>query len=281
MKKSIKMLSGLVAFTLIGTILWFANGFLGNPISRAIANNSARKYIETNYPNMKLEVSEVSYSFKDGNYHAYIKSPTSKDTHFSVNISPLGKVGYDSYEDEVVKKYNTYTRISELYNSKVKDAFESEDCPYKSDINFGELKEKSLNDSSDEYEEFGPKYGLDISKLELDKDYNIEQLGKMYGHIVLYIQIEDVNIKKASEILLDIKDILDNKNISFYAIDFTIEKSLEEGEKSNNKNKSISMQQFLYNDIYEDGLENRVEEACDNLEKYYKKQDKIKENEVK
>lgn len=276
MKKSVKILSGVVAFTLIGVILWFANGFLGNPISKAIVNNSARKYIEENYPNMNLEVSEISYSFKDGNYNAYIKSNTSTDTYFSVTFSPLGKIGYDSYENDVANKYNTYTRINGLYDSKVRTVFEGKDFPYKSEINFGELREQILQDTNDKYGQFEPKYGLDVSELELDKNYNINELGKKYGHIVLYIQETDINIKRSSEILLDVKNILDNKNISFYAIDLTIEKPLEEEEKTNGDNNSINIQHFLYSDIYEKGLEKRIKKAYDNLQEYYKEQDKIK-----
>ena len=43
MKKSVKILAGITAFILIGGILWFANGLLGNPISKALANNTAKK----------------------------------------------------------------------------------------------------------------------------------------------------------------------------------------------------------------------------------------------
>ena len=123
MKKSLKILSGVVAFVLIGGIFWLANGLLGNPISKAIANNTAKKYIEENYSDMNFEVSEVFYSFKDGNYHVDVKSPTSKDTYFSISISPLGKIGYDSYEYDVVKRFNTYRRLDELYRNKIKNVY--------------------------------------------------------------------------------------------------------------------------------------------------------------
>ena len=53
MRKSIKILAGSIAFLLIIGILYFANGFLGNPISKMMANNTSRKYIEKNYPDME------------------------------------------------------------------------------------------------------------------------------------------------------------------------------------------------------------------------------------
>lgn len=280
MKKSVKILAGLTAFVLIGGILWFANGLLGNPISKAIANNTAKKYIEENYYDMNLEVSDAFYSFKSGSYYVDVKSPTSKDTYFSISISSLGKIEYDSYEDNVIKKFNTYIRLNELYDKKIQSVFDNNEFPYKSDISYGELREMPSKDSDSEYTEFGPAYGLNLSELELDKDYNINKIGKKSGHIVFYAQDEDISIKRASEILLDIKNILDEKNVSFHAIDFTLEKP-REGEQVNPEDKSISIEQFLYSDIYENGIENRMKKAIDNLQKHYEEQDKIKEKEMK
>ena len=63
MKKSVKVLAGVTAFLLIIGILWFANGLLGNPISKTIANNTAKEYVAENYSNMKLNVSDAYYNF--------------------------------------------------------------------------------------------------------------------------------------------------------------------------------------------------------------------------
>ena len=276
MKKSVKILAAVTAFILIGGILWFASGLLGNPISKELANNTAKKYIDKNYSHMDLNISKIYYNFKDGSYHAYVKSPTSKDTHFTISISHLGKIQYDSYEDNVTNKNNTYKRINDEYDEKVKKVFEDKSCPYKSDICFGELKEITSKELDDEYTDFGVKYGIDKSKLELDKSYDINEMGKKYGHIVFYADDEDVSIKRASEILLDIKNILDERDVSFYAIDFTLEKPRKEDEENQNE-KTINIQEFLYSDIYENGLENRIKENSQKLEKYYEEQDKIKE----
>ena len=127
MKKSVKILAGITAFVLIGGILWFASGLLGNPISKALANNTAKKYIAKNYSDMDLNISEVSYSFKDGNYHTDVKLSTSKDTYFTISISPLGKLQYDSYENDVTKRNNTYIRLNEEYGEKVKEVFEDKE----------------------------------------------------------------------------------------------------------------------------------------------------------
>ncbi|MEF2901451.1 MAG: hypothetical protein U0N84_08375 [Terrisporobacter sp.] len=40
--------------------------------------------------------------------------------------------------------------------------------------------------------------------------------------------------------------------------------------------KTINIQEFLYSDIYENGLEDRIKENYKKLKKYYEEQDKIK-----
>ena len=247
-----------------------------------IANKNGKEYISKEYKDMNLQTEEASYSFKDGGYHIQVKSLTSKDTYFEVVMSPFGKVVYDSYENNVTNKWNTYERINESYGSKVKKVFENKDFPYKSDICFGEIKEKDIEQSS-EYKEYNlPVYGIDRKDLILDKDYDISELGKTAGHIVFYAQNEEITLKKASEILLDIKNILSEKNIYFYAIDFTLEKPRDKDGVANPDDTSIRIEQFLYKDIYEEGLEKRLEKSQENTKKYYEKLDeeKLKQEEL-
>lgn len=277
MKKSTKILAGVSAISLIIILLWFANGLLGNPISKMMANNTSKGYIAKNYPNMELNISGASYSFKTGDYYVEVKSPTSKDTHFSLTISPFGKIIGDSYDNNVLDKYNTLYRIDLAYRSKVKEVFEEEDFPYKSDIYFGDIKDKESVEVSEDDEYSYPNYGLDREKLELDKDYNIYEVGKKAGHIVFYAEDEDISIKRTSEILLDIKDILDKENISFYAIDFSLEKPRSEDGLSNSDDTSIKVEEFLYKDIYKEDLDKRISKAHEDLQKYYEKQDLEKE----
>ena len=104
----------------------------------------------------------------------------------------------------------------------------------------------------------------------------------MSGHIVFYAQNEEITLKKASEILLDIKNILSEKNIYFYAIDFNLEKSRDKEGTANPDDTSIKIEQFLYKDIYEEGLEKRLEKSQENTKKYYEKLDeeKLKQEEL-
>ena len=120
-------------------------------------------------------------------------------------------------------------------------------------------------------------YGISTKDLELDKEYNIKEIGKKAGHIVLYIEDNTITSKRASEILINIKDILDKENINFYAIDFILEKPRKEDGTPNEDNSSIRVEHFLYKDIYEENLDKRIENSYKNLMKYYNEQDLKKE----
>lgn len=281
MKKSTKICAGITAFLLIIGVMWFANGLLGNPISKTIANNSAKEYIEKNYSNMDLNISDAFYNFKTGTYDSEVKSPTSKDTHFYLSISPFEKITYDSYENDVVDRYNTFNRINESYSSKVGKVFDSRDFPYKSEINFGEIMDiENLKENLEINKDNGltyPIYGIEGKKLELDKDYDMYEMGKKAGHIVFYAEDEEITLKKASEILLNIKNILDEENISFYAIDFTLEKPRNKEGAPSSDDTSIRIEHFLYEDIYEENLEQRISKAEKDLKKYYEIMDSKKE----
>ncbi|MGL5329583.1 MAG: hypothetical protein ACRDD7_09960 [Peptostreptococcaceae bacterium] len=273
MKKSIKILSGSIAFLLIIGILYFANGLMGNPISKVLANNAAKELLSEKYRNLDLELEDAYYSFKSGHYYVIAKSSYSRDTHFTISINPFGKINYDSYEDDVLGKYNTYDRINSVYDNQVRDFFESEDMEYKSDIAFGEIKDKAVLEGEG-YKKLN--YGVEIKDLELDKEYDVYELGEKAGEITLYVQDEDISVKRASEILLDIKNKLDEEKISFYAIDFVLEKPREENEEVNLDAPSIRLDKFLYEDIYEKDLEKRVDKEMKETKKYYEEQDKIK-----
>ncbi|UWG96559.1 hypothetical protein LPY66_16970 [Dehalobacter sp. DCM] len=272
MKRFVKILACVLALVLFGGILWFANGLVGNPVSRMLAENAAKNYIADNYPDLQLELADATYNFKSSNYSVIAKSPTSIDTHFYMAISSRGQIKYDSYKDDVLQKRNTYDRINNGYGSMADTIFESEDFPYTSYINYAELIARPDTIATHDRNPFEPEYGLNIEALELDKKYNVAELGKTAGHIVFYTEDEDVSIKKAAEIMLDLKNILDQNKVFFYAIDFVLEKPRLD-EKPNPDDPAIRVSGFLYSDIYENGLEQRIEVAHDALQKYYAEED--------
>lgn len=270
MKKSMKIISGIIAFLIIGALLFFTNAFLGNPISKMIAKNAAKNYIENNYKNKDFVIEEVRYNLKDSGYNAYIKSPSSVDTHFSVYISMGGEIYRDSYES-VINGWNTYQRIEKEYRDIVDEILSSDEFPLVSHIDFGEIKIiENVRDTEVEFE--GSNYGIKLTELQLDKEYDVKELAKTAGNIVYYAEDEEVSFEKASVSLLKLKEFFDEKNVPFYAIDFILEKPKSE-EGYIEDDFRVYVANFLYSDIYEDGLVARIEVAHNALMKYYREQD--------
>ncbi|MFY9176292.1 MAG: hypothetical protein WBI74_05050 [Caldicoprobacterales bacterium] len=276
MKKTIKIMAGITAIILIGILLFVANGMVGNPVSKTLAKQSASKYIQKNYPNLDLKVERVNYSFKTGSYYALIKSQTSIDTHFNLDISMTGKILYDSYESHVISGWNTWQRIDLEYRTMVDKVLNAPDFPYDSHIDFGSIE---IKETDIEIGPIRPAYGLVLEDLELDKKYDVKELAKTAGHITIYIESEEVTIKKASEILMDLKEIFDKEDVPFYAIDFALEKPRKDDGLPNDNREEIWVKDFLYSDIYEEGLEERLTKAFLELKEYYEKEDaKYKES---
>lgn len=103
-----------------------------------------------------------------------------------------------------------------------------------------------------------------MKDLELDKEYDIYGLGRTAGTIDFYVNSEKITAEKAAEYLLLIKEYFDKEGVPFYAIDFQLSEPMQEGSTSD----YINLTGFLYEDIYEEGLVERVQAAHD-AEKYY------------
>ncbi|NLW16815.1 MAG: hypothetical protein GX033_04075 [Firmicutes bacterium] len=265
-RRMLKIGAALLAFTLIAGLLWFANGLVGNPLSHLLANRAAKRYVAATYPHLDLELEKARYDFKSGGYYVHVKSPTSVDTHFTLRLSPWGELSYDDYEHRVADRFNTLERITGEYRKAVETILDGDDFPYRSYISYGEIAPYY------EHKEFGPQYGVVQEELVLDKAYDVMELGKTAGHIVLYIEDEPVTVERAAEILLDIRRIMDKEKISFYAIDFVLNRPREDGKPDVNGPR-VNVQDFLYEDIYEEGLVERVAEADRTLNEYYAEQD--------
>ncbi len=88
--------------------------FYGNPISKAIANSKIEAYIRDTYPDIDLEVSKTVYNFKFEEYVANVQSKESVDTTFSVHWDDEGI--RDSYDSEVIGRWNTYERLQREFS---------------------------------------------------------------------------------------------------------------------------------------------------------------------
>ena len=269
-KKFWKLLALVIAVVLIAYLGFFANSMLGNPISKWLASNAADTYLLEQYPDTDYFVDHINFSFKDSCYHAFVESPSSVDTYFSVCINMLGQVRYDTY-DSVANGWNTARRLDDEYRELTDTIFETPLFPYQSNIAYGrlEINRKEYIDDPDIPDI--PDYTLVQDELELDKVYDIRELGAQAGHLIVYVDTDTISFENAARIMLEVKEMFDGAGIPFYAMDFCLQYPLpEEGPRPDG---DIRVEHFLYADIYEEGLAQRLEEAHNELQAYYEELD--------
>ena len=242
-------------------VLSFINGFVGNPISKMLVNQAAQKYVEQHYADFGLTMDKAVYNLKDGKYHVNVISKTSIDTHFSIAFSGTGKFIDDEYKELVLSKWNTAQRLDDAYRKLADTVLESEDFPYDSDIAFGEMMDKGIN----------------TDELEIDKKYNIKELARTKGDIILYVYSNTLDVPTLTQTLLDVKKLFDQKDVPFNTIDLTLQTPRSKDQKTTD---SIEILDFLYQDIYAEGLQDRVQNNVDKTKAYYQELDKEKNAEM-
>lgn len=275
-RKALKITAFILALALIGGIGFFANALVGNPISKFLANRSAEKYISEAYSDMDLIIRDVTYDFKVGSYYARIYSPSSIDSHFSLSYDFSGNLIYDSYDHRVLNGENTAQRINEEYREAVDSVLNSPLYPYNSYIGYGDIEfipEEYKNNFD------VPSYAIVTETLVPDAIYDINEMGRKAGHLTIYVADDELTPEKMAEVLLGLKDIFDRSGVGFHAINCVIENRKEDVPPSTDI-KQIEVQHFLYSDIYEENLTERIEKSIRETEEYYREMDKIKEQEI-
>lgn len=116
----LRILAGTLAVILIIGILSITNAFVGNPLSRTIADREIKQYVQQNYAPLNLEIDKAVYNFKFNEYIATVKSRTSVDTHFQISYSD-GKVQWDDYAFRVLGTSNTIDRLAAEYSALTRD----------------------------------------------------------------------------------------------------------------------------------------------------------------
>ncbi len=266
-KKALKIAALCGAIALIIGVAWFANAMLGNPISKMLATNTAKKHLAASYTESDYVIDRVSYSFKDGNYYAYITSPSSMDGDFTLQIGMTGRLEHDTYNSRVAGHGNVADRLYFAYRDLVDSVLTSAAYPYTVSIGFGDLEFDHETDAE-------PIEGsMKRSELVNDKFYDVSELGKKNGKLVLYIDHDTVSAEQAAEILLETKRLMDEAGVSFYAVHFVLQHTPYDAESYARPEGNINLRDFLYSDIYEAGMLERVIAADHATKAYYAAQD--------
>ncbi len=271
-KKILKAVALIFSIVLVAVVCFFANAFFGNPVSKHIAEDTAEGYIEEKYSDTDFEIEKVVYNLKDSHYHAFIVSPESTDSHFTVMIDMWGKPILDTYEDSVLTGWNTANRLSGEYRKKVDEILEDEAFAYTVDIGFGDIE---FIPGEYAAEPSVPEYAIITEELILDKDYDINELASKAGKLTIYIDDETVSCERLAELVLDIRKIFDSADVKFYALDLVLE--YPKDENGTIKEGRVEVKDFLYTDIYEDGMVERVKASDEAANAYYAQQDAQKQ----
>lgn len=277
MKKYIRIIGIVLLIALIAVLIWFGNAMMGNPVSHALASKAAKAYLSDRFSDTDYEMERITYSFKDGRYHAFMVSPTSIDGDFSVCFSMMGEYCYDTY-DSVLDGWNTAQRLNSEYRKLTDTILNDPALPYDNtqvySIMFGELEIYPKEFIDDPNVHDIPDYSLVQDDLELNKIYDIKELGAKAGHLVLYVDNDIISVEEAARIMLDFRSMFDEADIPFYAMDFVLRHPRAEDGTSDDE--EIRINDFLYQNIYEEGLTDRIETAIEETAAHYAMLDQMK-----
>lgn len=259
MKKVICIILGSIMLVLLLLVGWLYLAFCGNPITIFQCKKKVISYVDENYQDLKLVVDQVSYDFKLGQYVVTVKSETSKDTYFSVIYSPKGELVRDEYAEMVASGWNTYRRVNKEYEDWVEEAMHDKGMPGNCEIYYGELKwDARIGAEGESEEELEEKdHRLNSDRLELDKDYDVKELGKEYGHLNIYAEEKEVTAVNAAQMLLKIHKYLESKGITYYDVYFVLQYPKPD-EDTPRPEGQVTIENFRASDIYEDGLVERI-----------------------
>lgn len=100
LRKDKGMLARVAALLTAGAILigmgWLGDAVLGNPVERNRAEKMARVYLQENYPELSLEIKDISYASSSATYDVEIIARA--ETAFTV-VYRRGEILYDTYAE--------------------------------------------------------------------------------------------------------------------------------------------------------------------------------------
>lgn len=269
MKKVIKIIAVAIALALICGILYFASACLGNPVSYALAYVNAQQYVKEKYSNSDYQLENVLYDFKFGQYIVYVESPSKRDEHFRVTTNGWGEILQDNYETRIKEKGNTESRLNATYMDLVKDTFpQSEGYPAYMYNRLIFMDERMIDENYTPHEN-----AYTIDDLELNETEYFKEMGSYNGHIELHLSLEDTSAETLASWLLKTKKLADEKGFTFYTISVSL-------ARTGSYISDTDVRYFLYTDIYEEGLTERVEKAIEEADAYWAEMEEEKEEEL-
>lgn len=258
-----KLAARIGGVALVVFLVIVGNMLAGNPVSWLLARGAVEEYLEEAYPNTDYTAERVTFNFKDGDYYAPIVSQSSIDTHFTVYIDMLGNVRYDTF-DSVTNGWNTAQRLGSAYRELTDPVLKGLNLTCTVDIGFGRLE--FVDPEGLAFCEY--PWAVCTDELEVDGIYDLAELGSRAGRLIVDVRDENVTAERAAELLLQIREMMDEAGVRFYVIDFEL-RHPKPGDGSAAPEGVIDVNGFLYTDIYEEGMTQRVVQAVEATKAYY------------
>ena len=243
-RKVLKILCAVLAFILIGFILYITFSFTGNPLSKIIVSNASKNYIEKTYPDLDLKKDVPLYDFKFGNYIVHCQSKTSTDTNFSIYFSWDGKLISDNYTSYVTSGFNTLQRINTLYQKDIESILKL-NLKYDYDYILTEL--------------------TTAENLPLDFKYDIHS-NKTNSHISIYLYSNERTWDNLAKILLEINNLMKTNDLKIKTYSIVLQNPLSKPDSTyegNDKYDSLSLYDFPSKLLTSDNLSKTMKEFYD------------------
>lgn len=256
-KKILKILAFVLALCLLGGVCFIANGLVGNPVSKALAKRSAQTYLAQHHEGENYEIVSNNYDFKIGGYYVKAAVADSLDKNFVLYADFFGNISHTTYENDVLLHGNTAERLSRAYMQSFDAMFQNDELiPFYTHLGFASLAFADTCDTQNAPSAFRQE------DLQADEEYNLRELGATTGHLYLNMHDDTVSVERLSEILLAVKNAADSMGLTFYDIDCYLNLPFDEQGYAPDSD-GVAVYSFLYSDIYEEGMIDRVRIASE------------------
>ncbi len=232
--------AGLILYG-VGTLL--SHTLFGDPRDERRAIAAAEQYVASTYPHIELSPLGAGLQiWGSDTYVVTLVSQASEDTQFDVVVNGDGAIIADYY-DQVLSGMVTFNRLNTEYRPLVETALRS--LSFKHDLYEEVLTLYEGEGSAEE--------ALDPATLILDHPYDIKQIGRDHGSLVIWIEGENATAQHASERMRDVKRVLDEADVPFR----TLLISIQDG------NESFYSGRVNAEDIDEEALAERLQRNHD------------------
>lgn len=191
-------------------VLFVANAFFGNPVSKYLADRGANKVITERYSGLDLSREKVIYNLKDGDYIVFLEDKNSVDSQFTLHFDSFGRLTWDSYDDRISNTVMRFDRIVSQYGRSLEKQY---DYPYTITL--------SSWDKEDPEKYLKVDQPVDVKHLPYKLQAQAYGVGK------------DATAEEAMAVLKGLQEIMDAEGLDVvdYAVNLVPEKSRgKEGE---------------------------------------------------